>query len=343
MAKQGPTLDDLRQALKQKKFFPVYLFHGEEDLLIEEATDLVVAAALTPEQKGFNLDVVDGAEADARDIASHASSFPMMAERRVVVVREPDRVPNKEILSGYLEAPSETTCLILQAGKTDLRKKPFVTAKQHGMVIEFRPLYDNQIAGWITERVAAQGRSITMEAVRLLSAHVGPSLREIRNEIEKLFLYTGERKEITLDDVSAVVGASREYNIFELQRAIGGRQVDRAVLIIARMLEDGESPIMIVAMLTRFYMILWRLHDLRRRGVQSRDQAAELGLAPFQMREFTEAATRHDVTDVERAFGALIEADEQLKSSAEPGAVMEVLIVRLTERLPSFAGPATYP
>ena len=338
MAREGPTLDDLRQALKQKKFSPVYLFHGEEDLLAEEATKLVISAALTPEERGFNLDIVYGAEADARDIASHASSFPMMAERRVVVVRELDRVPNKELLSGYLEAPSETTCLILQAVKPDLRKKPFVAARRHGMVIEFRPLYDSQIAPWIAARVAAQGRTITAEAVRLLSAHVGQSLREIRNEIEKLLLYAGERKEITIDDVSAVVGASREYNIFELQRAIGGRQVGRAVLIVERMLEDGESPVMVIVMLTRFYSILWRVHDMRRRGVSPQAQAAEAGLAPFQMKEFADAATRHDLTDVEQAFSALVDADEQLKStSTDPRVVMEVLVVHLAERMPTTA------
>jgi DNA polymerase III subunit delta len=335
MAREGPTLDDLRQALKQKQFSPVYLFHGEEDLLAEEATELVIAAALSMEEREFNLDVMYGSEADARDIASHASSFPMMAERRVVVVRELDRVANKDLLSGYLEQPSETTCLILQTVKADMRRKPYLLAKRHGMIIEFRPLYDSQIPGWIAGQVSTQGRSIRPDAARMLATYVGQSLREIRNEIEKLLLYAGERREILLEDVQAVVGASREYNIFELQKVVGARQVNRAVQIIDRMLEAGESPVMIVVMLTRFFSMLWRLQDMRRRGVSPAGQASEMGLATFQMRELTDAAVQHDSSDCERAFSALVEADEQLKStSTDPKLILEVLIVHLTDRLP---------
>jgi DNA polymerase-3 subunit delta len=281
-----------------------------------------------------------GAEADARDIVSHASSFPMMAERRVVVVRELDRVSNKELLSGYLEHPSETTCLILQTVKADFRKKPYTVAKRSGMAIEFRPLYDSQIPGWITTHVGSQGRTIEPDAARMLATYVGQSLREIRNEIEKLLLFTGERRQIRLDDVQAVVGASREYNVFELQKAVGGRQVSRAVLIVDRMLESGESPVMIVVMLTRFFSLLWKVHDMRRRGVPPLAQASEAGLAPFQLKEFTEAAVHHDVADIERSFGALVEADEQLKStSMDPKVVMEVLMVHLADRIPAAFSP----
>jgi DNA polymerase-3 subunit delta len=267
----------------------------------------------------------------------------MMAGRRVVVVRELDRVPNKELLSGYLDHPSETTCLVLQTSKADLRRKPYSAVKRHGTVIEFRHLYDSQIPGWITGQVTAQGRTIAADAARMLATYVGQSLREIRSEIEKLFLYTGDRREIRLDDVQAVVGASREYNVFELQRAVGGRLISRAVFITDRMLEAGESPVWIVVMLTRFFTLLWRLHDMRHRGVPAATQAAEAGLAPFQMKELAEAAVHHDASDCEQAFGALIAADEQLKSSVmEPRVVMEVLMVRLTDRVSAtrFLAPA---
>ncbi len=335
MGREGPTLDDLRQALERREFSPVYLFHGEEDLLAEEATNLVVGAALSPEERGFNLDVLYGPDSDARDIMARASSFPMMAARRVVVVRELDRVPNKELLSGYLDHPSETTCLVLQVGKTDMRRKPFPQAKRHGLAIEFRRLYENQIPAWITAQVAVQGRSIAPDAARMLTTYVGQSLREIRSEIDKLFLYTGDRAEIRLEDVQAVVGASREYNIFELQRAVGGRRISQAVFIAGRMIECGESPIMVVVMLTRFFATLWRLHEMRRRNVPPAAQAAEAGLAPFQMKEYSEAAVLHDAADCELAFDALLSADEQLKTSAmDPRVILEVLMVRLTERLP---------
>ena len=100
-------------AIAKKEFSPVYLLHGGEDLLIEEATNAILDAALTRDERGFNLDVLYGGEADARDVVSHASSFPMMAERRVVVVREVDKLAQAEILANYIERPLPSTCLVL--------------------------------------------------------------------------------------------------------------------------------------------------------------------------------------------------------------------------------------
>lgn len=330
MPKEGPTLDDLRRSLGRGEFAPVYLFHGEEDYLAETAANLVIAAALAPEDHAFNLDIAFGPESDAREIVAHASAFPMNARRRVVVVREAEKLPNRELLSPYLESPSESTCLVLQTGKVDMRRKPFVSARRHGVVIECRPLYDNQIPGWIVEQVSAAGAAIDQPAARLLASYTGASLREIRSEIEKLLIFAGDRKALTSDDVSAVAGASREFTVFELQKAIGLRNPGRSYQILHRMLEAGESPVRIVTMLTRFYTILWRIHDMRRRGIPPAEQASALGFPPFVMRESEEAVERHPLETVESAFSALLLADEQLKSApTDPAIVMDVLLTSL--------------
>ncbi|MEK9135813.1 MAG: DNA polymerase III subunit delta, partial [Bacteroidota bacterium] len=240
MAREEFTIEDLRLALSQKKLAPVYLFHGEEDFLAEEATDLIIKTALTPEQHGFNLDVVYGNDSDARDILSHASSFPMMADRRVVVVREFDKLANKELLSTYIEEPSPTTSLVLHSVKPDFRKKPYVTAKRTATVINFERIRDNQTAAWISRRVRQQGREIDAEASKILGAYVGTSLREIQNELDKLYIFIGEKKSIDVDDIRAVVGISKEFNVFELQNAIGAMNHARSTEILTRMLDVGE-------------------------------------------------------------------------------------------------------
>ncbi|MBI4536122.1 MAG: DNA polymerase III subunit delta, partial [Ignavibacteriae bacterium] len=314
MPRDEHTYETLHAALSRKEFSAVYLFHGAEDYLADQATDAVINSALTKEERGFNLDIMYGAEADARDIVSHASSFPMMSERRVVVVREFDRLGNKELLSHYIDSPSPTTCLILLSTKPDFRKKPYLTARRNGVEIEFKPLYDNQIPSWIGRRIKEQGRTIDPEACRLLAAYVGTSLREIQNEIDKLYIYVGEKTAITAEDISAVVGSSREFNVFELQKAIGAKDIRRSTEILERMLDSGESATMIIVMLTRYFNILWKLYDLRRRGATTQQMASEGGVNPYFLKEYLDVLTRFTLDEIEHSFELLAAADERLKT-----------------------------
>ena len=330
MAKDRLTIDDLRAALAQRKVAPVYLFCGSEDFLVEEATDLVIESVLAPEHRGFNLDVMYGGDADARDVASHASSFPMMADRRVVVVRDLDKLANKELLSPYIEQPSPSTSLILHSTKPDFRKKPYLIAKRASSIIWFEPIRDYHVAGWISKRLKQQGWDIEPEAVKILAAYVGTSLREIQNELNKLYVFIGKRRLITPDDIRAVVGVSKEYNVFELQNAIGAKNLARSTQVLSRMLDAGESPILLIVMLTRYFTTLWKLRDLQRHGVAGGELAAKVGVSPYFIKEYVAAADRFTLSEIEHSFETLVRADEQLKtSSVDPLQAMQNLIVIL--------------
>ena len=334
MAKQGVTLDDLREAAARKEFARVYLFHGEETFLAEEATRIVIESALSPDERVFNLDVVYGNDTTVSDILARATSYPMVAERRIVVVRNMEKLPlldrDRELLSYYIEHPSATTVLILLAQSPDLRKKPYPSLRKAAVVLNCKPLYDNQVPAWILNRVREQGKEIANEATQLLSASVNPSLREIQNELEKLYVYIGERTSITADDVSAVVGVSREYNIFALQQAIGVRDLPRAMLILERMIDAGEQPTLIIFMLTRYFVTLWKLLELKSRGSSPQELSRELKINPYFFREYLEALQHYSKEQIEQSFGTLAGADEQLKTtSSKPKLVMEVMLVGL--------------
>jgi DNA polymerase-3 subunit delta len=320
-------------SLLEGEIHPVYLLYGEEDLLVEEALQSILERALAGGDRGFNLDVLQGGDADARDIVDCASSFPMMAERRVVVVRDVEKMGghDAEILAAYIDHPSATTCLLLTGIKPDLRRKPFSTLRKSGAAFEFRRLYDNQLPSWISARAAHSGRQLNGEGTRLLAASIGSSLRDIANELEKLFVYAGERKDLTEDDVAAVVGLSKEFSVFELQRMIGRRQTAQAVTILERMLEAGERTPIIIASLTSYFATLWKLHDLRRRGTSTKDQASLAHVNPYFFRDYAEALEATSPADIERAFLLLGEADESMKSSSSSDSrqIMQVLVLRL--------------
>jgi DNA polymerase-3 subunit delta len=311
------TLDDLRESLREEGAAPLYLFYGEEGLLIDEALEMVIRTALPETDRAFNLDVLSASEVDAREIVDHASLFPMMGERRVVLVREIDRLAEKEleVLAHYTESPSPSTCLILVGSRVDLRRKAFAAARKAGTAFEFRPLYENQLPSWIENRVISRGLTIAGEASRLLAAYVGSSLREIDNEIEKLSLFLGDRKTITEADVASVVGLSREFSVFELQKAIGERNIARAVERAEHLLEAGEPMPLIVSILTNYFATLWRIGDLLRRGMNPSEIPSRVRVNPYYLKEYLATLRAYSLQEIEEAFDHLSTADEQSKTT----------------------------
>lgn len=331
MAKEGITYETLRATLADDTVASLYLLHGEEEFLVEEALHAIVDAALPGEAREFNLDAVRGSEIDVRDVVARASAFPMMAERRVVVLREAEKITGKdaEILSAYIEKPCPSTTLVLTSAKADFRKRPFTLLRKSATLVECRKLWENQVPSWIAGRARSMGRDLDPEAVKLLCAYVSTSLREVQNELEKLFIFAGTRDRITADDVAAVVGISKEFSVFELQKAVGQRDLQRAATITLRMIEAGESLPFMLVMLTNYFHALWKLRELRRPGIAESDQAAGAKIPPFALREYADALRRYAPEEVEHAFELLSAADEQTKLSADPAGVMMTLLPQL--------------
>lgn len=328
------TYAEFQQSVKGNRFAPIYLFHGEEDLLIDEGIQLIVDTALDEGSKGFNLDVVYGSQVDAKDVVGHATSFPMIGKKRVVVVKEFEKLAGtdteKEIVSAYVNKPLDSTILVLVSLEPDFRKKPFTDLKKRAELVECKPLYDNQVPAWVADRIHRQGREASVEACRLIQAYVGNSLRSLQNELDKLYVFMGDRKKIALEDIAAVVGATKGFTIFELQNAIGRKDPKDAIRILERMLESGQSPQMIIVMLTRFFTQLWKLTDMRSRRLSESDIAREIGVSPYFVKQIIGFRSNFDIRQIEENFKSLLEADTVLKStSRDPRLVLDLLVLSL--------------
>jgi len=331
------TYAEFQQSVKSNHFAPIYLFVGEEDFLIDEGVQLIISKVLDEGTRGFNLDVVYGSKAEAKDVVAHASSFPMTSAKRVVVVKEFEKLATteaaKETVSAYINKPLESTVLVLVSTEPDFRRKPFTDLKKRAEIVECKPLFDNQVPAWIADRIRHLGREANAEACRLMQAYVGNSLRSLQNEIDKLFVFIGDRKKISVEDITAVVGASKGYTIFELQNAIGRRDAKEAVKILERMLETGQSPQMIIVMLTRFFTQLWKLSDAGVHRGSDQDIAREISLPPYYLKQYLEFRSNYDVDQIEQNFKRLLEADTVLKStSRDPHLVLDLLVLSLLSR-----------
>jgi DNA polymerase III subunit delta len=319
MAKAAPGLGELRKSLKAKEFLPVYLIHGEEDFLLEESVDAIVDAVLPQSERTFNLDILDCADVDAREITGRASSLPMMGERRVVVARNIEKLSTKdlEVLSAYVERPSVSTVLLLAGRKADLRKKPFSSLHAGGAECSCAPLSESRLSDWITDRVQAQHGAIDEAAASLLAARIGSSLRDLDSEITKLLIFAGERKAITVDDVAAVGGFSREFSHFQLQDAIGAGNLPEAVNILDHMIEESAEIPYIIWALTDYFGLLWRLHHLVNKGAHDDKEGFALTRAwAWKKKEFLDALGRYPADRIEKIFHLMTEADIQSKSGS---------------------------
>ena len=235
MAKEAQTtFNEVLAQAREGKFATTYLLQGDEDYYIDQAAQALIDHALRPEEHDFNLDMVYGADTRANDVINMARQYPMMADRRVVVVREFQSMTGKEVLGSYIKNPMQSTILVLchKHGTLDGRKAPYTDIKKHGVVMLSNRLYDNQLPAFITGYATRQHMSIDAQAAQMLCEHVGSDLTRMASEIDKLKLVAGQGGQITAQMVEEQTGVSKEYNIFELQNALGRKDVVKANKIV---------------------------------------------------------------------------------------------------------------
>lgn len=234
MAARGITYDDIMRDLKARKVAPVYYLMGEEDYYIDKLSDAIVNAVLTEDEKDFNLDIVYGAEVDIDKVIELAHAYPMMAEKRVVLVREAQAIRSLEGLDTYLAHLTPTTVLVFchKHGKLDARKAAAKALQQVGVVFESKRLFDNQLAPFISRYFSQHNVDIEPQAIQMLAGHVGSDLSRLTTEMDKLLLALNGNRVVGTALVEEQTGMSKDFNDFELQSALAMRNIFRANQIV---------------------------------------------------------------------------------------------------------------
>lgn len=353
--------DYIKQLIKTGKLPPVLTMFGEEEFLIEEDYNSLIQSILKDPSFSYDFEVLDGEHATPDRIAQSCTTFPFVAPVRVVVVNHFEKVfagsstkkgLDKTPFGRYLESPQPSTFLLLKvfddslkgmmsakssmasdpksAKKVKSAKFPFNVLIEKYDCIEYPRIYESAIPKWIAQRVKSIGKSIDDDAVEFLAAHVHPNIRMIINDIEKLIIHIGEAGSITLEDVKFIVGASREYNVFELQNAIGQRNLAKTVEILAKMLSADRQEMLIMAVLNKYFITLFKLIELSRDVSDKYTIAAQIGVSPFFVQDYMTAIKKYSPNDIEQAFVIMAETDEKLKStSTDSLALLQQMLVRI--------------
>ncbi len=327
--------------LKAGKFAPVYFLQGEETFYIDLISDYIEKYALSDAEKGFNQVVLYGKDVTMASILTNARRYPMMAERQVVIVKEAQDIQdlNKEIgaklLLDYLTKQVPSTVLVFCHKHKSLDKRRDLGKKidQYAVMLNSKKLYDNQLPEFVNEYLKEKKVQVDDRAVQVLCEYVGNDLHRLANEIDKLTISLAAGGSITVDQVMNQVGVSKEYNIFELQKAILQRDTMLANKIVNYFAGNTrKNPIIpVVAFLYSFFsklLMATQAADKSEKGI-----ASELKVSPYAVRDYTLALRQYPQMKIIDNIAALKEADLKLKGvntgSADDAQIFKELIWRL--------------
>jgi DNA polymerase-3 subunit delta len=332
-------MDEVKQLvadIKSGNFKPVYFLMGEEPYYIDKISDFIEDNVLSEEEKGFNQMVLYGRDVSVDDIISNAKRYPMMAERQVVIVKEAQDLSRTiENLVSYVENPQPTTVLVFnyKYKKLDKRKSLYKALKKDSVVFESKKLYDNQVGEWIRRTLSPKGYTISPKAAQMLVEFLGTDLSKINNELQKLQLIIPKDTQITPEHIEENIGISKDYNNFELRKAIGDKDRLKAFKIINYFADNPKDNPMVVtvALLFSFFSQLLHLHGLHDKS--PRAVASSLKVNPYFVNEYLSAARNYPMRKVSIAISTLREYDVKSKgvgSNAIPqGDLLKELLVRI--------------
>ena len=329
------NFDHILADLKNKIYKPLYLLSGEEAFFIDQVSDYIEENVLDEGEKEFNQTVLYGKDVDVPTIISYAKRFPMMANYQVVIVKEAQDVRNIEELAAYAENPLDSTLLVIcyKYKKFDKRKSFVKLLIKKGVFFESPKLYDNKIPDWINQQLAVKGYQIRPKAALMLVEFLGNDLSKISNEINKLMISLPSGTEINDQVIEENIGISKDYNVFELQKALGQKNILRSNQIVQYFAANQKDNPMIkvLGMLNGYFSKLLIYHQLKDKNRNS--VAAALSVNPFFVNDYQQAARNYSLGKLAQVISLLREYDLKSKgvdnSSATEGELMKELVFKI--------------
>ena len=315
---------------------PVYFLMGEEPYYIDKLADFIEGTVLKEEEKGFNQMLLYGRDVTVEDIVSNAKRYPMMAERQVIIVKEAQDLSRSiEKLTDYVEKPQPTTVLVIcyKYKKIDKRKKLHKAIAKSGVIFESKRLYENQVADWIRKELQSRSYQISPKASQMLVEFLGTDLSKIDNELQKLQLISPKGTTITPELIEENIGISKDFNNFELRKAVGMKDSLKAHRIINYFSQNPKDNPMVVtiSLLFSFFSQLLQYHALTDKSKSN--VAKVLKVNPYFVSDYSVAASNYPMKKVSQVISLLREADVKGKgvgaANVPQGDLLKELLVKV--------------
>lgn len=325
----------LLKEIRNKKFEKIYFLHGEEPYFIDVLTKAIQDNALEESERDFNQSILYGKDAEVLSLISELKSYPMMAERRLVILKEAQYFKAIEQLESYLENPANSTIFVIcYKYKTfDARKKTLKNALKNGVVFKSEKVKEYQLAEWIQQYIKTSGYELTSKACMLLIESLGNDLGRIVKELEKLAVLIEKGTIINENHIEENIGISKDYNVFELTNAVANKDNLKALKIVDYFEHNPKAAdlVFVISNLFKFFSQIMRIHFLPNKSREAVAQA--LGVHPFVAGELTNAKNKYDPRKIAANIALIHEYDLKSKgvgnTSTTQGELMREMVYQL--------------
>ncbi len=302
--------------LKNGIIKPIYFLSGEESYFIDVLSNYIEENILTEDEKGFNQTILYGRDVRYDEIVSASKRYPMMAERQVIIVKEAQDIKSDmDVLGQYAENPMLSTVLVIcyKYKTLDKRKKIYKSLKSHGVLLETKKLYDNQVLTWMKADLHGRGYKIEPKAAAMLGEFLGTNLSKISNELNKLEIILPKGSTITPANIEENIGFSKDFNVFELRSAIGERNQFKAYQIVTNFAQNSkENPIAkTLPQVFSFFIQLMKYHGTKDKN--PKNVATLLGVNPYFLKDYDIGIKNYSMKKVSQVLNSLRDIDVKSK------------------------------
>lgn len=327
---------DLLKSLKAKEYKPVYFLHGEESFFMDKIAEIIENQVLSESEKSFNQTIFYGKDTESTAIVDTARRYPMMADRQVVILKEAQDMKTLVNLQKYVERPTSSTILLIvhKHKKLDMRMAFAKALVKNAVVMESKPLYDNQIPDWIRNYLKEIHLMIDANAAELIAEYLGTDLGKIANELDKLRLNLPPNSTVNVKQVQDNIGISKDYNVFELQKALSAKNIltaNKIVQYFARNPKDAPF-VVVISNLYNYFSKVYMLHFLSNKP--DKEVLYVMGLrSDFFLRDYKMAARHYNPFKTEQILGFLREYDLKSKGvdadGTDAGELLKELVFKI--------------
>jgi len=327
--------EEIIKDLKNKVYKPIYFLYGEESYFIDQITEYIAKNVLDEGEQAFNQTVLYGKDSKIEDVINAAKRFPMMASHQVLILKEAQNIKQIEKLQFYAEQPLKSTIFVInyKSKNFDKRKKVYKALKKTGLIFESKRLYENQVGSWITTYLKNKKYSINPVSSKLLTDFLGTDLSKISNELDKLMIALPENSTITPEHIEKNIGISKDFNVFELQTALGQKNILKANRITNHFANNPrDNPmVMVIISLFGYFSKILSFHYIKDKS--QNNVASALGVHPFFVKDYINAARKYNLRKTVSIISLLREYDMKSKGynnvSTTHGDLLRELIFKI--------------
>ena len=331
---KAPSILDALPEIKRRKFKPVYYFFGEDSYNLSNALTILESSFTPLLQSDFDKEIIYSEDKSINDILGLATAFPFGSEKKLIIVKEAEKIKDKKPLKDYAASPAEFTVVAFfhNGVITNLKSEPFKTLDANDFLFEAKELKGKNLVNWLISVAYEKGKNLSEENAQVLVDIVGENRSMLEDQLEKICVYLNKEKVITIESIQQVSSELKQFNIFDLQNAIGVKDKAKSITVANNLLDNGAEPTFIIAMLTRYFTGLSKIPELKSKNIPDMEAARIVGTHPFYYPKYIRARNLYSDKKLVEVFRVLLKADVSVKTtSANEKTIILILIEEILQ------------